>query len=131
MENYIKKGGIQVAQELYEFITSEALPDSELNTEQFWSGFEALIHDLTPKNKELLAIRDDIQNKLNTWHLENNENFDFESYKSFLTEIGYLEPEVEDFEIGTTDVDDEIALQAGPQLVVPVNNARYAINAAN
>ncbi|MGZ4161247.1 MAG: malate synthase G, partial [Neobacillus sp.] len=131
MTDYVKKGKLQVAQELYEFINSEALPGSGLVTEQFWSGFEALIHDLTPKNKELLATRDDIQNKLNRWYRENNENFDFETYKSFLTEIGYLEPEVEDFEIATVGVDDEITLQAGPQLVVPVNNARYAINAAN
>lgn len=131
MTDYVKKGKLQVAQDLYEFINSEALPGSGLVTEQFWSGFEALIHDLTPKNKELLATRDDIQNKLNRWYRENNENFDFETYKSFLTEIGYLEPEVEDFEIATVGVDDEITLQAGPQLVVPVNNARYAINAAN
>jgi malate synthase len=131
MTDYVKKGKLQVAQELYEFINSEALPGSGLVTEQFWSGFEALIHDLTPKNKELLATRDDIQNKLNRWYRENNENFDFETYKSFLTEIGYLEPEVEDFEIATVGVDDEITIQAGPQLVVPVNNARYAINAAN
>ncbi|WP_423797959.1 malate synthase G [Neobacillus sp. SAB-20_R2A] len=131
MTNYVKKGNLQVAQELYEFINSEALPESGLTADQFWSGFEALISDLTPKNKELLAVRDDIQNKLNTWYRENNENFDFEAYKSFLTEIGYLEPEVEDFEITTENVDDEIAVQAGPQLVVPVNNARYAINAAN
>lgn len=131
MTNYVKKGNLQVAQELYEFINSEALPESRLTADQFWSGFEALISDLTPKNKELLAVRDDIQNKLNTWYRENNENFEFEAYKSFLTEIGYLEPEVEDFEITTENVDDEIAVQAGPQLVVPVNNARYAINAAN
>jgi malate synthase len=131
MTNYVKKGKLQVAQKLYDFINSEALPGSGVDPEQFWSGFEALIHDLTPKNKELLATRDDIQNKLNTWHRENNENFDFNAYKSFLTELGYLEPEVEDFEIATANVDDEITLQAGPQLVVPVNNARYAINAAN
>lgn len=131
MTKYVKKGNLQVAKELYEFINSEALPGSGLDQEQFWSGFEVLIHDLTPRNKELLAIRDDIQNKLNTWHRENNEKFNFEKYKSFLTEIGYLEPEVDDFEIATTDVDDEITVQAGPQLVVPVNNARYAINAAN
>ncbi|MFL6560972.1 MAG: malate synthase G, partial [Bacillus sp. (in: firmicutes)] len=121
----------QVAQELYEFINSEALPGSGVDENQFWSGFEVLISDLTPKNKELLAVRDDIQNKLNTWYRENSEDFDFESYHSFLTKIGYLEPEVGDFEITTANVDGEITVQAGPQLVVPVNNARYAINAAN
>ncbi|MDR4945959.1 malate synthase G [Neobacillus cucumis] len=133
MTNYVKKGKLQVAQELYEFINSEALPGSGLDAEQFWDGFEALISDLTPKNKELLAIRDDIQNKLNKWYRQNKENIELESYKSFLIEIGYLEPEVEDFEIttATANVDDEVTVQAGPQLVVPVNNARYAINAAN
>lgn len=131
MKDYVKTGNLQVALELYEFINSEALPESGLDSKQFWSGFEALIHDLTPKNKELLATRDDIQKKLNKWYCENNENFDFNTYKSFLTEIGYLEPKVKDFEIATVEVDDEITIQAGPQLVVPVNNARYAINAAN
>nr|WP_263326273.1 malate synthase G [Neobacillus sp. Marseille-Q6967] len=131
MTKYVQKGKIQVAQELYKFINSEALPGSGVDADQFWSGFEVLISDLTPKNKELLAVRDDMQNKLNTWYRKNSEDFDFESYYSFLTEIGYLEPEVEDFEITTANVDVEITLQAGPQLVVPVNNARYAINAAN
>lgn len=131
MTKYVQKGKIQVAQELYEFIISEALPGSFVTADQFWSGFEVLISDLTPKNKKLLAVRDDIQNKLNTWYRENSQDFDFESYHSFLTKIGYLEPEVEDFEITTANVDGEITAQAGPQLVVPVNNARYAINAAN
>ncbi|MCS0653716.1 malate synthase G [Cytobacillus firmus] len=130
MENYIKRGSLQVASELYEFINSEALPGSGVDQEQFWSGLEALINDLTPKNKALLAKRDEIQHKLNTWHRE-NKDFDFNSYKSFLEEIGYLEPKVEDFKITTVNVDEEVAVKAGPQLVVPVNNGRYAINAAN
>ncbi|KON87679.1 malate synthase [Sporosarcina globispora] len=130
MGNYVKTGNIQVASELYEFINSEALPGSGVDQEQFWSGLEALINDLTPKNKALLAKRDEIQQQVNTWHRE-NQNFDFHSYKSFLEEIGYLESKAEDFKITTENVDDEIAVQAGPQLVVPVNNGRYAINAAN
>lgn len=130
MENYVKTGSLQVAKELYEFINSEALPGSFVDQEQFWSGLEALINDLTPKNKALLAKRDEIQHKLNTWHRE-NQNFDFNSYKSFLEEIGYLEPKAEDFKITTENVDEEVAVKAGPQLVVPVNNGRYAINAAN
>lgn len=130
MENYVKTGSLQVARELYEFINSEALPGSGVDQEQFWSGLEALINDLTPKNKALLAKRDEIQHKLNTWHRE-NQNFDFNSYKSFLEEIGYLEPIAEDFKITTENVDEEVAVKAGPQLVVPVNNGRYAINAAN
>ncbi|MDF2035999.1 malate synthase G [Cytobacillus oceanisediminis] len=130
MGNYVKTGSLQVASELYEFINSEALPGSGVDQEPFWSGLEALINDLSPKNKALLAKRDEIQHKLNTWHRE-NQDFDFNSYKSFLEEIGYLEPEAEDFKITTENVDDEVAVKAGPQLVVPVNNGRYAINAAN
>ncbi|MGE8203287.1 malate synthase G [Heyndrickxia sp. NPDC080065] len=130
MSGYVKKGNLQVANELYEFINSEALPGSKVDQEEFWAGFGTLIEDLTPKNKELLAEREAFQNKINTWHLENKE-FDFNQYKAFLEDIGYLEPEAEDFKITTEGVDDEIAVQAGPQLVVPVNNGRYAINAAN
>ncbi|WP_026581204.1 malate synthase G [Bacillus sp. J33] len=130
MENYVTSGKLQVASELYEFINSEALPGSGVEREQFWSGLEALVNELTPKNKELLAKRDEIQEKINNWHRE-HQDFDFNSYKSFLEEIGYLEPKADDFKITTENVDDEIALQAGPQLVVPVNNGRYAINAAN
>lgn len=130
MINYIKKSNLQVAPILYEFINSEGLPGSGLDQEQFWSDFSTLVHDLTPKNKELLARRDEIQIKINEWHRE-NKDFDFGKYKSFLEEIGYLEPEVGDFQITSEAVDDEITVQAGPQLVVPVNNGRYAINAAN
>lgn len=131
MKGYIQKGNLQVADTLYEFINSEALPQTGLDQDAFWSGFEAIVKELTPQNKELLKIRDEIQNKIHSWHRENNKTFDVESYKAFLYEIGYLEPEAEEFKITTQNVDDEIAVQAGPQLVVPVNNARYAINAAN
>ncbi|PWW28423.1 malate synthase [Cytobacillus oceanisediminis] len=130
MGNYVKSGNLQVESELYAFINSEALPGSGIDQEQFWSGLEVLISDLTPQNKALLAKRDEIQNQINAWHRENKE-FDFNSYKSFLEEIGYLEPKAEDYKITTENVDDEVAIQAGPQLVVPVNNGRYAINAAN
>jgi malate synthase len=131
MKDYVKTGNLQVAPDLFEFVNSEVLPGSGLNSEQFWSDLEALVDDLAPKNKALLARRDEIQSKINAWHKDNKDSFDFESYKSFLQEIGYLEPEVEDFQITTQGVDDEIAHQAGPQLVVPVSNARYALNAAN
>ncbi|CAH0344342.1 malate synthase G [Bacillus sp. CECT 9360] len=131
MTNYVKAGNLQVAPELFDFINSEVLPESGLDRDKFWSDFGKLVHDLTPKNKELLDRRDQIQDKINAWYRENKESFDSEQYKSFLQELGYLEPEVEDFQITTKEVDDEIAVQAGPQLVVPVNNARYAINAAN
>jgi malate synthase len=131
MQDYVKVGNLQVARIFYEFINTEVLPESGVDSEQFWADLETLVKDLTPKNKALLARRDEIQEKLNEWHRQHRGNFDFDKYKSFLQEIGYLEPEVEDFQITTEGVDDEIALQAGPQLVVPASNERYALNAAN
>jgi malate synthase len=131
MGEYVKVGNLQVAKLFYEFMNDEVLPGSEVNKEKFWKDFETLIVDLTPKNKALLARRDELQAKINEWHKEHRGNFDMEKYKAFLTDIGYLEPEVDDFEITTEGVDEEIAVQAGPQLVVPLTNARYALNAAN
>ncbi|MDF2963436.1 MAG: malate synthase [Paenibacillus sp.] len=131
MKDYVSAGNLQVAPALYHFINKEALPGSGVTVEQFWSGFDKLVHELAPKNKALLSKRDEIQHLLNEWHKSNRASFNFEAYKSFLQEIGYLEPEAEDFQVTTQHVDDEIAVQAGPQLVVPVNNARYALNAAN
>ncbi|MBQ4866806.1 malate synthase G [Priestia megaterium] len=130
MTNYKQVGNLKVAPVLYQFINEEALPGSGLSTENFWSDFEALVTELTPVNKRLLEKRDQLQAQINAWHQENPDG-DFTEYKSFLTRIGYLEDKTEDFLIGTEGVDSEIAYQAGPQLVVPVNNARYAINAAN
>ncbi|MCG7334333.1 malate synthase G [Sporosarcina sp. ACRSM] len=130
MTNYVQTNNLQVASELYEFINKEALPGSGVDQEKFWSDFSQLVRDLTPRNKELLAKRDEYQDKINAWHRD-NKNLDFGKYKAFLEEIGYLEQETEDFQVQSEGVDDEIAVQAGPQLVVPVDNARYAINAAN
>ncbi|MHA2960049.1 malate synthase G [Priestia megaterium] len=130
MTNYKQVGNLKVAPVLYQFINEEALPGSGLSTENFWSDFEALVTELTPVNKRLLEKRDQLQSQINAWHQENPDG-GFNEYKSFLTRIGYLEDKTEDFLIGTEGVDSEIAYQAGPQLVVPVNNARYAINAAN
>ncbi|MGG0451553.1 malate synthase G [Priestia megaterium] len=130
MTNYKQVGNLKVAPVLYQFINEEALPGSGLSTENFWSDFEALVTKLTPVNKRLLEKRDQLQAQINAWHQENPDG-DFSEYKSFLTRIGYLEGKTEDFLIDTEGVDSEIAYQAGPQLVVPVNNARYAINAAN
>ncbi|MFL0361911.1 malate synthase G [Pseudobacillus sp. 179-B 2D1 NHS] len=127
--NYVKAGTLQVDQQLLQFINNEVLPGTDIEKEQFWDGFSAIVAELTPKNRQLLKKRDELQEKIDKWHRENL--FDFNQYKSFLQEIGYIEPEGEDFEVSTENVDEEIALQAGPQLVVPVNNARYAINAAN
>jgi len=131
MASYIKVGNLQVASVLHQFIQSEVLPGSSVNEEKFWSDFEALITNLAPKNKALLAKRDELQERINDWHRNHRENLDFNKYKSFLSEIGYLEQEPEHVQVTTENVDDEIAHQAGPQLVVPVNNARYALNAAN
>ncbi|MED4028703.1 malate synthase G [Priestia megaterium] len=130
MTNYKQVGNLKVAPVLHQFINEEALPGSGLSTENFWSDFEALVTELTPVNKRLLEKRDQLQAQINAWHQENPDG-DFSEYKSFLTRIGYLEDKTEDFLISTEGVDSEIAYQAGPQLVVPVNNARYAINAAN
>lgn len=130
MSNYVKMGNLQVADILYRFINDEALPGTNLEAAAFWSNFEKIIEELAPKNRELLAKRDVIQDKINKWHSE-NKDFDAVSYKQFLNEIGYIEPEVEDFQVTTENVDEEVALKAGPQLVVPVDNARYALNAAN
>lgn len=131
MGEYVQVGRLQVAKLFYEFIVEEVLPNSQVDPRKFWGDFEQLINELTPKNKALLEKRDELQEKINEWHKQHRSQFDFEQYKSFLQEIGYLEPEVEDFEITTENVDDEIAKQAGPQLVVPITNARYALNAAN
>ncbi|WP_079526590.1 malate synthase G [Halobacillus hunanensis] len=131
MKEYVQIDNLQVSPVLYEFINSEAIPGSGLTGEEFWHGLASIIHDLSPKNKRLLAKRDDLQQQINEWHKQHKHDFDKESYKSFLKEIQYLEPSVEDVQITTENVDEEIAHQAGPQLVVPVNNARYAINAVN
>ncbi|EMJ8106754.1 malate synthase G [Acinetobacter baumannii] len=125
----IQKGKLAIAKELYDFIENEALPGSGLDSETYWKNFEQVVVDLSPKNKALLAKRDELQAKIDEWH--RNNKFELGAYKAFLTEIGYLLPEVEDFQITTENVDDEIALLAGPQLVVPVRNARYCLNAAN
>lgn len=131
MSNYVQVGNLQVAELLFNFINDRVLPNSGVDQDAFWNGFDQLIHDLAPENKALLAHRDELQEKINQWHKENKGNFEFANYKEFLQEIGYLEPKVEDFQVTTENVDAEIAFQAGPQLVVPVSNARYAINAAN
>ncbi|MFN0297540.1 malate synthase G [Acinetobacter albensis] len=125
----IQKGKLAIAKELYDFIENEALPGSGIDSETYWKNFEQVVVDLSPKNKALLAKRDDLQAKIDEWH--RNNKFELEAYKAFLKEIGYLLPEVEDFQISTENVDEEIALLAGPQLVVPVRNARYCLNAAN
>ena len=131
MSNYTNRAGLEVDLELADFIEKEALPGLDIKAEQFWLSLASVVADLTPKNKALLAKRDDIQAKLDAWNTANKGKFDPSNYKLFLEEIGYLVEERDDFDITTTNVDSEIALQAGAQLVVPTSNARFALNATN
>ncbi|HVK98246.1 MAG TPA: malate synthase G [Dongiaceae bacterium] len=132
MTERIKKGGLEIATVLYNLVAKEIAPGTGVEPDAFWSKFEQILADLAPKNKALLKKRDDIQAKVDAWHQTRaGKSVDMAEYKSFLTEIGYLLPEGPDFKITTENVDDEIAHLAGPQLVVPVKNARYALNAAN
>ena len=128
----IEVAGLQVAEELHAFVETQALPGSGVESQAFWDGLSKLIHDFGPRNRALLEKREDLQAKIDAWHIANRGNaHDHEAYKAFLAEIGYLLPEGDSFEIDTANVDPEIATVPGPQLVVPITNARYALNAAN
>lgn len=132
MTNRVTVGNLRIAQVLHDFITNEALPGTGVDPDSFWSGVDKVVADLTPKNQDLLARRDDLQAQIDKWHRAHVlEPVDPDAYKQFLTDIGYLLPEPADFTITTSGVDDEITSTAGPQLVVPILNARFALNAAN
>ena len=132
MTDRIEAGALQVDKEMYDFINDEALPGTGIAPEAFWSGFDKLIHDLSPRNRELLATRDELQARIDAWYQESGgQASDLPAYKAVLREIGYLLPEGDDFTVSTTNVDPEISTIAGPQLVVPLTNARYSLNAAN
>ena len=131
MQNYVKSGNIQVSKVLYDFVNTDVLPGLDVDSEKFWPDFDRLIHEFLPENKALLEERTRLQLEINTWHKENKGSTDLPSYKKFLEGIGYLEPKPADFKVSTQNVDNEVAVQAGPQLVVPIDNARYALNAAN
>ena len=131
-DKYIAKGSLSVSIKLDEFLTSEVLPDLNITSDHFWQSLEAIVQEFGPRNRELLGLRETIQQKIDDWHLsKKDQTYDFESYKSFLKEIGYLTEDKGEFTIETQNVDPEIATIAGPQLVVPVMNARFALNAAN
>jgi malate synthase len=128
----VQAGGVQVAKILYDFVVEEALIGSGLSAGQFWTGYTALLKDLAPRNRTLLHKRDSLQSTIDAWHTANRGRAPDEAgYEQFLRDIGYLLPEPPPFAIGTANVDEEIAQIAGPQLVVPISNARYALNAAN
>ena len=132
MTERVQVGGLQVAKALYDFVNNEAIPGTGIAADQFWAGAAAVIKDLAPKNHALLAKRDELQAQIDAWHqARKGQAHDAAAYKAFLQEIGYLLPEPEDFHATTTNVDEEIARLAGPQLVVPVMNARFALNASN
>lgn len=132
MSAYVERAGLRVAEVLADFVETQALPGTGVDVAEFWSGFSALIHDLGPTNRALLEERESLQAKIDAWHLSRSgKPHDSTAYVAFLREIGYLLPEGADFEIDTANVDPEIASIPGPQLVVPITNARFALNAAN
>ena len=130
--NYIPAAGLQIDNHLHRFITEQVLPSRpDIQAEAFWQGFAELLAEFAPRNRALLEKRDAIQQQIDDWHKQNGAVTDAAAYRAFLKEIGYLADEPAPFKIGTQNVDREVAEQAGPQLVVPINNARYALNAAN
>ena len=132
MTKRVQSGSLSVDALLWNFINDEALKDTGLDQEKFWADFEALCRELAPRNRSLVAKRDQLQEKIDTWYSERkDQEIDLDAYKQFLREIGYLLPEGDNFSVNTSNVDPEIATIAGPQLVVPITNARYVLNAAN
>ena len=132
MTKRLKRGNLQVSEILVNFIENEALTDINISPDMFWEKLETILDQFVPRNKELLQTRSEIKSKIDKFYLENsNKDIDHEEYVNFLKTINYIVPEGENFQINTQNVDDELAHKAGPQLVVPVTNARYALNAAN
>ena len=133
MQNkYIKINSLKVSENLLKFVNEELLKDTDISPEKFWHGFEKTLNELAPKNKELIKFRENLQRKIDAWHIANkSKNLNLDEYKNFLNKIDYLKKEGPDFSIETKNVDSEITKIAGPQLVVPIMNARYALNAAN
>ena len=132
MTQTIQLAGLTINENLHDFIEREALPDTGIASAHFWQSFANIINDLSGENSQLLAKRDDLQTQIDTWHKNNfGDKFNFANYKQFLADIGYLAPVVDDFSISTENVDAELATIAGPQLVVPIMNARFALNAVN
>ncbi len=132
MTDRVQQGGLQIAPVLHQLLEKDIAPGTGVTPERFWQGLATLVNTLGPRNRELLHTREDLQARIDTWHQANpGPDYDRAAYKAFLQDIGYLLPEGPDFQITTTGVDEEVSMLAGPQLVVPVMNARYALNAAN
>src|ERR1700759_1289880 len=132
MTDRVSVGNLRVARVLYDFVNNEALPGTDIDPDSFWAGRDRVVAALPPQNQDLLRRRDELQAQIDKWHRQRViEPIDPEAYREFLAEIGYLQPEPDDFTITTSGVDDEITTTAGPQLVVPILNARFALNAAN
>ena len=132
MTQRVERAGLSVDAELAQFVDTVALPDTGVAADSFWAGFAAMLADLTPKNRALLEKRESLQAQIDAWHIAHRgKPHDHAAYKAFLHEVGYLLTEGPDFEIDTQNVDPEIASIPWPQLVVPITNARYALNAAN
>ena len=130
--SYVDKNELKISTVLFDFVNNEAIQGTKVNIDEFWEKFSIATHSLAPKNKDLILKREEIQKKIDNWHKENKDKeIDKKDYKNFLKSISYLIEEKDDFQIETTNVDLEISSIAGPQLVVPVDNARYALNAAN
>ena len=130
--NYVSINNLKVSEKLLSFVNDELLIGTGISSKKFWSDFDKAVHELSPKNKELIKERENLKKKIDDWHIKNRGNkIEIEDYKKFLKKIGYLKDEGPDFSIETSNVDDEISQIAGPQLVVPIMNARYALNAAN
>ncbi len=130
--NFINKNELKIDKTLFNFINEEVLPGTNIKPNDFWNRFAKVVHELAPINKKLIEKREKIQKQIDDWHLSNSkEKFDKSKYTQFLKSISYIVDEGDNFKIDTSNVDEEIAKIAGPQLVVPVDNARYALNAAN
>ncbi len=129
---YHSVNNLKISEELLFFVNNELFNGTDISPEKFWKDFDKAVHELAPKNKELIDFRETLQKKIDKWHIDNKgKDIQIKEYKNFLKEIGYLKDEGPDFKIETSDIDEEIATIAGPQLVVPIMNARYALNAAN
>ena len=128
-DKYINIHNLKVSERLSKFVEEELLTGTDISSDKFWLGFEKTVNELEPKNRELINYRETLQKKIDEWHIKNKGNeIKLDEYKNFLLEIGYLKEEGADFSIETGNVDDEITKIAGPQLVVPIMNARYAVS---